>query len=96
MASFASVNVSSANKTIVPWSVVCLDSSHNFVELFQSVQAGKFAVVKTSRELSAAVLGSDGVSVGKDKSCLSIVSRAEYCRCLCCLRAVCKIHCVIG
>ncbi len=56
------MNVSSANKTIVAWSVVSLDSSQNFGELFQSVQAEKFAVIKTSIELSAAVLGSDGVT----------------------------------
>ena len=37
IASFASVNVSSANKTIVPWSVVSLDPSQNFGELFESV-----------------------------------------------------------
>ena len=44
------------NKTLLPWSVVSLDPSHNFGELFQSVQAGKYAIVKTSTELTAAIL----------------------------------------
>ena len=56
MASFASVNVSSANKTVVPWSVISLDPSQNFGELFRSVQAGKYAIIETSTDLSAAVL----------------------------------------
>ena len=75
MASLASVNVSSANNTIVPWSVVYLDPSQNFGELFESVQAGKFAIIKTSGDLSAAILESDGMSVGKDKSSLSVVAK---------------------
>ena len=56
MASFASVHVSAANKTIVPWSVISLDPSQNFGELFWSVQAGKYAIIKTSTDLTAAVL----------------------------------------
>ena len=52
MASFASVHVSAANKTIVPWSVVSFDPTQTFGELFQSVQAGMYAVVKTSTETS--------------------------------------------
>ena len=56
MASFASVHVSAANKTIVPWSVISLDPSHNFGELFWSVQTGKYAIIKTSTDLTAAVL----------------------------------------
>ena len=43
MASFASVHVSSANKTIVPWSVISLDTSQNFGELYRSIQAEKYA-----------------------------------------------------
>ena len=60
MASFASVHVSAANKTIVPWSVISLDPSQNFGELFRSVQAGKYAIIKTSTDLTAAVLESSG------------------------------------
>ena len=37
--------------------------------------AGKFAIIKTSEDLSAAILESDGVSVGKDKSSLSVVEK---------------------
>ena len=74
-ASFASVHVSAANKTIVPWSVISLDPSQNFGELFWSVQAGKYAIVKTSTDLTAAVLESSGVSVGKDKSSLSLIDK---------------------
>jgi len=75
MASFASVHVSAANKTIVPWSVISLDPSQNFGKLFRSIQAGKYAIVKTSTDLAAAVLESSGVSVGKDKSSLSLVDK---------------------
>ena len=75
MASFASVNVSTPDKTLVPWSIISLDPTQNFVELFRSLQAGKYAIVKTSTELSTAVLESDGVSVGKDKSSLSLVGK---------------------
>ena len=64
MASFASVHVSAANKTIVPWSVVSLDPSQNFEEVFRFVQAGKYAIFKTSSQLAAAVLESSGVTVG--------------------------------
>ena len=73
MASFASVHVSTANKTLVPWSVVLLDPSQNFGELFWSLQAGKYTIIKTSTELTAAILDSSGVSVGKDKSSLFLV-----------------------
>ena len=76
MASFASVHVSAPNRTLVPWSVVSLDPSQNFGELFESVQAGKYAIVKTSTELSAAILESNGVRVGNDKSCLSLVDKS--------------------
>ena len=48
---------------LVPWSVVSLDPSQNFGELFESVPG---AIIKTSEDLSAAILESDGVSVGKD------------------------------
>ena len=64
MASFSSVHVSAANKTIVRWSAVSLDPSQNFEEVFRSVQAGKYAIVKTSSDLAAAVLESSGVTVG--------------------------------
>ena len=64
MASFASVHVSTANKTLVLWSVVSLDPSQNFGEVFQSLQAGKYTIIKTSTELTAAILDSNSVSVG--------------------------------
>ena len=47
MASFASVHVSAANKTIVPWSMISLNASQKFGGLFGSVQAGKYAIIKT-------------------------------------------------
>jgi len=34
-----------ANKTLVPWSVVSLDPSQNFGELFRSLQAGKYTIM---------------------------------------------------
>jgi len=73
MASFASVQVRSANATLVPWSVVCLDLSKTLEELFRSIKSGKFVIVKTSPELSLAVLQS--VCVGKDRSSQSLVQK---------------------
>ena len=56
--------------------MISLDPSQNFGELFRSVQAGKYAIIKTSTDLSAAVLEfNSGVSVGKDKSSLSLVDK---------------------
>ena len=66
MASFASVHVFAANKTIVPLSVI------NFEELFRSVQA---AIIKTSTDLTATILDSSGVSVGKDRSSLPLADK---------------------
>ena len=56
MASFVSIQVSSANATLVPLSVVSLDPSKRFLDLFSSIQAEKFSIIRTSSELSAAVL----------------------------------------
>ena len=67
------MHVSAANKTIVPWSVILLDPSQKFGEILRLVQAGKYAIIKTSTDLTAAILKSSGVSVGKDKSSLSLV-----------------------
>ena len=77
MASVASVHVSAANKTIVPWSVISLDPSQNYEEFFRYmyVQGGKYAIVKTSTNLAAALLESSGVSDGKDKSSMPIVDK---------------------
>ena len=63
MASFSCEHVSAANKTIVSWSVVSLNPSQNFEEVFRSVQAGNYVIVKTSSDLAAAVLESSGVTV---------------------------------
>ena len=73
MASFVSIQVSSANATLVPWSVVSLDPSQRFLDLFSSIQAGKFSIIRTSSELSAAVL--ESVCIGSDKSNLSRVKK---------------------
>ena len=51
------------SKTLVLWSIVSLDPTQNFVELFQSLQAWKLSIVKMTKELSAVVLGPSGVSV---------------------------------
>ena len=75
MALFAGEHVTAANKTLFPWSVVSLDPSQNLGELFWSVQAGKYTIVRTSTELAAAVLESNGVGVGRDKFSLSLVQK---------------------
>ena len=61
MASYVSVYVASANKTLVPWTIVTLDPVDRFVDLYQSIQAGKFSIVKTSSEISDASLESCSV-----------------------------------
>ena len=73
MATFSSVTIQSSNKTITPWSVVSLDPSENFEELFRSIKSGKYSIIKTSPELSDAVLKS--VGVGHDKMSLSLVQK---------------------
>ncbi len=73
MSAFASVHVGSANKTFVQWSVVALEQSQTFEDLFRSVQSGRFTIIKPSTELSATVLQS--VSVEKDKASLSLVQK---------------------
>ena len=58
-----------------------LDPSQRFLDLFSSIQAGKFFIIRTSSELSAAVL--ESVCIGLDKSNLSRVEKdlnvAEVC-----------------
>ena len=58
MASYVSVHVASANSTLVPWTIVSADPSDRFIDLFTSTQAGKFAIVKTSSDLSIAIFSS--------------------------------------
>ena len=81
MASFVSIQVSSANATLGPWSVVSLDPYQRFLDLFSSIQAGKYSIIRTSSELPAAVL--ESVCIGSDKSNLSRVEKdlnvAEVC-----------------
>ena len=56
--------MSSANKTLVPWTIVTLDPVDRFVDLYQSIQAGKFSIVKTSSEIADALkLISDDVKI---------------------------------
>ena len=74
MASYVSVYVASANKTLVPWTIVTLDPVDRFVDLYQSIQAGKFSIVKTSSEISDASL--ESVWIGKDKTQLSQVDKS--------------------
>ena len=62
MASFACVHVSAVNKTIVLQSGIWLDSSQNFEERNSEKS------IKISTDLTAAVLESSGMSVGKDRS----------------------------
>ena len=74
MASYVSIHVASANKTLVPWTIVTLDPVDRFVDLYQSIQVGKFSIVKTSSEISAASL--ESVWIGKDKAQLSQVDKS--------------------
>ena len=74
MASFASITVASTDKTIIPWTVLSIDPSHNFNEFYRAIKAGRFAIIRTSPILSAADL--ESVYVGKDKlSSMSLVQK---------------------
>ena len=73
MASYVSVLVAAANSTVVPWTIVSADPSDRFVDLFGSIQAGKFAIVKTSSDLSTAIL--ESLWIGRQKSSLSRVDK---------------------
>ncbi len=55
MPPFASVHAGSASKTFVPWSVVALEQSQTFEDLFRNVQNGRFTIIKPSTELSETV-----------------------------------------
>ena len=68
MASFVSVHVCTAKKTLVPWTVLSLSPSKTFEDLLTSVQAGHFSIVKMSNKLSAALLTS-----GSDKLLINII-----------------------
>ena len=69
MVSFASMHVPAA---ILPLSVISL---HPQQELFRSVQAGKYVIIKTSTDLTAAVLESSSASAGKGRSSLSLTDK---------------------
>ena len=66
MANYCNVIVRSANRTIVPWTVVIVEPSSNFENLFSQIKSGKFSNISTSLELSLSSL--DSVYIGKDCS----------------------------
>ena len=46
------------NRTIVPWSIISVESTVNFAECFLEVKSGKFSNVSTSLELLSSILRS--------------------------------------
>ena len=77
-----SVQVTSSNRCIVPWSVVTVDPSCSFDDLLGSLKAGKYSIVSPSEFLSRAII--ENVSIGKDKQSMSIVGKdmnvSDVCR----------------
>ena len=77
-----SVQVISSNRCIVPWSVVTVEPPSSFDSLLSSLKAGKYSIVSPSEFLSQAKL--ESVSVGKDKSSMSVVGKdmnvSDVCR----------------
>ena len=77
-----SVQVVSSNRCIVPWSVVPVEPTSSFDHLLTSLKAGRYSVVSPSEFLSKATL--ESVSVGKDKSSMSVVGKdmnvSDVCR----------------
>ena len=74
MASYVSIHVASAATDIGSLDHSPLDPVDRFVDLYQSIQAGKFSIVKTSSEISDASL--ESVWIGKDKAQLSQVDKS--------------------
>ena len=68
-----SVQVVSSNRCIVPWSVVPVEPTSSFDHLLSSLKAGRYSVVSPSEFLSKVTL--ESVSVGKDKSSMSVVGK---------------------
>ena len=68
-----SVQVVSSNRCIVPWSVVPVKPTSSFDHLLSSLKAGRYSVVSPSEFLSKVTL--ESVSVGKDKSSMSVVGK---------------------
>ena len=68
-----SIQIASSNRCIVPWSVVIVNHMDTFEGLFQSLKAGKYTIVPPSELLNQATI--DAVSVGKDKSSMSLVGK---------------------
>ena len=68
-----SVHVISSNHCIVLWSVVTVEPTSSFDNLLSSLKAGKYSVVSPSEFLSQASL--ESVSVGKEKSSMSVVGK---------------------
>jgi len=60
------VFVCATNRTIVPWTVINVEPSINFVGLFIQIKSGEFSTISMSLELSSSVL--DSVYIGQDKS----------------------------
>ena len=66
MANYYNVFVRATNRTIVPWTVVTVELSMSFKDLFIQIKSGIFSTISTSLELSSSML--NAVYIGQDKS----------------------------
>jgi len=66
MANSCNVFIPATNRTIVPWTVINVEPSINFEELFIQITSGVFTTILMSLELSSLVL--DSVYIGQDKA----------------------------
>ena len=68
---FVCVTVVAANLAIVAWSVVSLEDDMTFTNLFDSLKAGKYAIIPASEKLTRSEI--EKVFVGTEKTTLSMV-----------------------
>lgn len=71
------VSVVASNATVTPWSIVSATVDMTFKNLYESIIAGKYDIIKTSEQLSGSTLLS--VSVGQDKKAVMCRSGPQCC-----------------
>ena len=58
MANYCNVFIRTTNRTIVPWTVINVEPSLNFQELFIQIKSGAFSIISALLELLSSVLDS--------------------------------------
>ena len=70
---FLCISIVAANLPITAWSIVSVGVEMTFTDLFDSVKAGKYAIIPASEKLTPSEI--ENVLVGADKTALSVVDQ---------------------